>query len=284
MDQFNSAPTKVVECLDTCINLATKKDKFKNDVELLKVIREMVGLSDKFQAIEGGWFFKLSEELKELEMFHLPFPTIFVNYKNFRGEEIGILCTEDGIDIVKEQGRVHVIVFVKTKGEKDFQINPILLTLEKKDAVRMLDGELKVQMGYSILFRDIMVSKDIDFDKVAKKVFGEFLVVLQLCCVLDCQNVEVVKHSVPLKLNKKRASKGRVPFYEFKIVEIKQTKCVVEEHDVIHSDRESPRYHARRGHIRHLGTGKNVWVKPCWVGSPELGMIGKDYKLVKKSI
>jgi hypothetical protein len=42
----------------------------------------------------------------------------------------------------------------------------------------------------------------------------------------------------------------------------------------------SPRLHERRGHWRHLRSGKRVWVRNCLVGDPNRGVIEKDYRVV----
>ena len=41
----------------------------------------------------------------------------------------------------------------------------------------------------------------------------------------------------------------------------------------------SKRQHHRRGHIRRLSNGNQVWVRPCLVGDPSLGFVSKDYVL-----
>jgi len=41
----------------------------------------------------------------------------------------------------------------------------------------------------------------------------------------------------------------------------------------------SPRFHTRRGHWRHLETGKKVWIGPMEVGDKADGEVIKDYKV-----
>ncbi len=41
----------------------------------------------------------------------------------------------------------------------------------------------------------------------------------------------------------------------------------------------SPRLHDRRGHLRRLASGKNVWVKSCKVGDASKGAIFHDYAI-----
>lgn len=43
----------------------------------------------------------------------------------------------------------------------------------------------------------------------------------------------------------------------------------------------SPRQHLRRGHIRRLPTGKNVWVQSCVVGDPSNGFLDTTYVIAK---
>jgi len=44
-----------------------------------------------------------------------------------------------------------------------------------------------------------------------------------------------------------------------------------------------PRLHERRGHLRRLKTGKNVWVKSCKVGDASKGAIFHDYAIKEKN-
>lgn len=43
----------------------------------------------------------------------------------------------------------------------------------------------------------------------------------------------------------------------------------------------SPRQHDRRGHYRTLKSGKTVWVRSCVVGSPDNGVVSKEYRIVR---
>ena len=58
------------------------------------------------------------------------------------------------------------------------------------------------------------------------------------------------------------------------------------EHSVVNSFDCLPcrprREHGRRGHERHLKSGKVVWVRDCKVGSSRLGKVVKDYKLIER--
>jgi hypothetical protein len=76
--------------------------------------------------------------------------------------------------------------------------------------------------------------------------------------------------------NRRKIAQGKKPMYDWRtvVIEPKQTK---KEH--LGGTHASPRLHDRRGHIRRLKSGKNVWVKSCKVGKAELGTIFHDYQI-----
>lgn len=48
------------------------------------------------------------------------------------------------------------------------------------------------------------------------------------------------------------------------------------------SDRDGPRYHFRRAHLRNLSTGAQTFVRSCFVGNREKGVVEKEYKMEKE--
>lgn len=79
--------------------------------------------------------------------------------------------------------------------------------------------------------------------------------------------------------NKRKIAQGKLPSYDWRTVKIAPTKpqAVGESRGGTHA---SPRLHDRRGHLRRLRSGKNVWVKPCKVGNAALGTVFHDYEVV----
>lgn len=99
------------------------------------------------------------------------------------------------------------------------------------------------------------------------------------CAVLDA---EVASHEVvraPIALNKKRDVAGRIPLFDFHVVDLSRRHRVSNPNEQrgvgTHAKR---RLHFRRGHWRHFVTFK-TWVKWCLVGDPNLGFIDKEYAL-----
>lgn len=128
-------------------------------------------------------------------------------------------------------------------------------------------GNLKNLEGKG--FTEKQINEQISID-----VFDELRAVVELSNILNCKNIEKEDIKQPEKLNKKRREKKRLPFFDYKVLKVKNNQRV----DATSSEsaRQSPRQHMRRGHIRHL-KDKNIWVSSCIVGSSNKGLIIKDY-------
>jgi len=103
----------------------------------------------------------------------------------------------------------------------------------------------------------------------------------EMCLVLNCSNVNDNEIITPPKfLNKKRKKKGKVPFFEYRILTVKQSDNN-DKKPPIGGTHASPRVHLRRGHIRHLPSGSTTFVQPCVVGDKKRGVIHKDYRVTE---
>lgn len=74
--------------------------------------------------------------------------------------------------------------------------------------------------------------------------------------------------------NQRKIAQGKMPTYDWKTVFIKASAEKPEGKGGTHA---SPRLHDRRGHLRRLRNGKNVWVKSHKVGDPSRGAVFHDY-------
>jgi hypothetical protein len=79
--------------------------------------------------------------------------------------------------------------------------------------------------------------------------------------------------------NRRKIAAGKTPTYDWRTVKIGPKTAKGESKGGTHA---SPRLHDRRGHIRRLASGKNVWVKACKVGDASLGTVFHDYKIEAK--
>jgi len=109
--------------------------------------------------------------------------------------------------------------------------------------------------------------------------------VMSLIHLMVALNLDKGRHEVlpaPEKLNKKRAKKGRIPMYEYKILDIiadvmQVTKPTAKPHQG--GTHASPRMHKRRGHVRRLRSGRTTWVRNMIVGKPGSGAVEKEYSV-----
>ena len=80
----------------------------------------------------------------------------------------------------------------------------------------------------------------------------------------------------PTFTNRRKIAQGKMPTYDWRTVFVKTAAERSEHKGGTHA---SPRLHDRRGHLRRLRSGKNVWVKPHKVGDAKLGTIFHDYQI-----
>jgi len=76
--------------------------------------------------------------------------------------------------------------------------------------------------------------------------------------------------------NRRKIAQGKTPTYDWTTVYIEPVR---ERSECKGGTHASPRLHDRRGHLRRLRSGRNVWVKPCKVGDASKGIVWHDYAI-----
>jgi hypothetical protein len=76
--------------------------------------------------------------------------------------------------------------------------------------------------------------------------------------------------------NRRKIAEGKTPTYDWTTVYIEPAQTKREHQGGTHA---SPRQHDRRGHLRRLRSGKNVWVRACKVGDASKGAVFHDYAI-----
>jgi hypothetical protein len=117
--------------------------------------------------------------------------------------------------------------------------------------------------------------------RVMRDVADEVLATLHLLTALAIDHGRYETLPAPSKLNKKRAKKGRVPLYEYKVLDIVadilQASPAAKPHQG--GTHASPRMHKRRGHVRRLRSGRTTWIRNMIVGKPTAGAVEKEYSV-----
>lgn len=104
-------------------------------------------------------------------------------------------------------------------------------------------------------------------------------VVMQVIAALACKNVSTSIRQASERLNKKRISKGKQPFFTYRTIDLLLPRK--DRSEPFGGSHAPPRIHLRRGHIRRHPTAGQLWVNACVVGNKTLGMVGKDYRVHK---
>lgn len=133
-------------------------------------------------------------------------------------------------------------------------------------------GTLPFDIYASDLAGESITSEANDLYHYAKTVLG--IVTMSLTDVLLAFNIErgvryedlPVTPEVSHKLNNKRAKRGKVPLYQYRILDLNADRIVYNKDKTTVHTHASPRAHMRRAHIRHL-ENKAVWVRECMVNA-----------------
>lgn len=200
-------------------------------------------------------------------VFRLPFPeTYFEAFSVNQNLRLGILAKEtttskDGFFCTPAAPYPIIFNIFLNDGK-----NWVLLGPEV--AFRIINGE--VLLFSSAQGAPSKIQEDLVFECVK----------LALCGVIAIQarGTRLDTVPAPVKLNKARAAKNRLPLCEYKqlIINNHAAAASSESRGGTHA---SPRLHFRRGHIRILPSGQKTTVAACVVGSKELGEIVKDYEV-----
>jgi hypothetical protein len=110
----------------------------------------------------------------------------------------------------------------------------------------------------------------------------EQIMLVQLCTVLNCGNVEQVDLPVPVKLARAREKSGKIPLYDYKVLTLTGE---VTGKGSFESERQGgglKRTHLRRGHIRRIAGERTTWVRAALINAgAEAGRIDKSYRVVR---
>lgn len=106
-------------------------------------------------------------------------------------------------------------------------------------------------------------------------------VIIELCEALSCSNVgsEVAQPAPDPAKAARRARDGKLPIYETRVLTVQAGSSSGRSGGSADDggSRVGPRQYLRRGHIRRLPSGKQIWVQSCVVGNELAGMIEKTY-------
>jgi len=202
-----------------------------------------------------------------LEWQNLPFPIVYFEMEK-RDEAAEV---KHMILIAEQEEKDEEIRCYLFQGRKGTEIHPqnLVIGISWVEETRMYRFKVGRATEY---FKETPEEGLIQMGQIA----GANL--MMLCQILNCTNVDSNVTLPDAALNKKRIKNGKLPLFEYRTLTIRHrnpTTGGVE----LEGDRNSPRLHLRRGHIRRHPTAGNIWVRNCVVGDQSIGVIKKDYKV-----
>lgn len=99
-----------------------------------------------------------------------------------------------------------------------------------------------------------------------------------ICVMLDSKVAETQVVRQPTALNEKRAKTGKLPLYDYHIVDLSRRHRAARPLGSGAPTGRHVRCHFRRGHWRHFEKHR-TWINWMLVGDPDLGFVEKEYKL-----
>jgi phosphopantetheine adenylyltransferase len=180
---------------------------------------------------------------------------VFVPYEN----EVSAYMPSEVSEPTRLANEPLIAAGLATKKIRQFKVAPFVVLAE------MFDAYVSKSSRAEVLAQIVSNARD------------EVSMLLQTGCVLNCTNVQAETVSVAESLNKKRKSKGKEPFFVYKVLQVRESKSTnVGSGGGTHA---SPRAHLRRGHIRRLEE-KTIWVRPSLINAgSNTGAVDKAYRI-----
>jgi hypothetical protein len=206
-----------------------------------------------------------------LLMGHLPYPVCYFEFDADGAER------DDGTPI----GQIRVMVLAR---DLDGEISSVFFRSHPP-------GDRYFSMGFGARWRvedeDILWEPDLLTDQMPadledaehlKRVIAIFLApVLSYLTLLNRPGAEVTRVVPPAKLAAARQKSGKPPLFDFHRVKLTGNEQTSSTRGGEESDRAGPRLHMRKGHVRRLALGKEIWIRSTIVGHASAGALGKDF-------
>lgn len=243
-------PDRAVKIDDTDV-FEIKKTLVNRDFSRISIdLDEAVDLISKVGTIETSTIHKFK-----------PYHNLLMELSSANGTRLLIIITSDDKYTYAKQ-------FVQPEFNSNWYAEPFFIRFG-------LDGE-----GIDISYLAGVKKTDnlFHFESTVEEDVQYFIIML--ASIFQAINSRYNNVSDSPKLSRKKA-KGVRPlarnFYEYKTLVITPAFIDKTSRENSDKDRDAVRLHSRRAHYRRLASGKKVFVKSCTVGSPDNGVIDKDY-------
>lgn len=107
--------------------------------------------------------------------------------------------------------------------------------------------------------------------------------IFAVCIFLELGLFEMETIATAPRVNRERTARGKETFFDFHVLVVGKRVPSATANRPAGASYQGVRLHIRRGHHHHFHTRNGLvkrWIKPVWVGNPELGFVDKHYRLV----
>lgn len=163
---------------------------------------------------------------------------------------------------------------------EDLSITTLKLTQAIDDKSPILDVHYFTVLPEMRALLEASIGKQAATARLELDVRDELMTTWAFCMTVNCVNVAMSTVSAPHKLNAKRKKTGKLPFYEYKVLDLPLGPASASgTAGDSGAFRQGPRMHLRRGHPRRLPDGRLTYVRAAIIGNARQGVIDKTYRL-----
>lgn len=226
---------------------------------------------------------RITYQEKHLDLVRLPFDTIAVLYVqeqkiSERIERLSVVTIYTNHTERWSWSERSFSCFTALRLAGGWHLDPVALLIDP--------SEFQVGVGLlahgfpSMPSRQLATELEHNFDAYLEDGLEQrkVAVIVDLCCALACSNIHQTTIAPSDHRLARRARAGKAPLFSYKILEVEQDTSVNGGGYQV-GERNSPRTHLRRGHIRRLHDGRIVWVQACVVRGETPGIVIKDYQI-----
>lgn len=169
---------------------------------------------------------------------------------------------------------------------KRWTFYPLTLTVSSPLEVASPPRRLSEGWGVMATSRDLETGKILSpTSALAIRCVAEFradLVAVLQCCHSLRAGASLAEQTELSSMRRRKFEQKGVGGFSYHVLTLPQ-KIIGGQSTDGNNIHASPRFHVRRAHIRKLSTGSLAFVRQCFVGNPDDGMVSKHYNIKKVS-
>ena len=300
MIQPGNYSSNAIEFITKMIGTRSIGERFAADTEtdfqcmrnVLKLLKDSIKFLIPLDA-DLGFEIPTEQILSSVDLIKLPYHRIAIEYPVFQPSGIFKkidLCVpgfreKDGYVSLRfdQRDEFNGIAIISLEGNTvgeyagSWMINDQAMWIGLSDSETLRGGPFDLLPGITKLIKG---QGGDAFEKHEQSIGGSSRVCLQFIIALSAKNIKQKIITPSKKLNKKRLKKGKLPFFDYRVLDIHVPALEHTGSPFSKNYQNKVRSHLCRGHFKKRKAGV-FWWDAHMRGQKELGVIEKDYRVVK---